>query len=206
MVNIQTIISFKHSQPAQNSSQKTNPSSLRRSSSKMAARLPPPRIVIATNNKQGRSVIASDAPMQLFAPFGPQAPQFTTLYTTTSMPASNTAPLPPSTTTTVPSPPTNGTVFCTSDIPPNSTSAFHRTRTLDYMVVLNGEVYMRLNDGKEVLIRQGECVVQRGGIHSWINRRGQWCRMLCVMIDAEPVKLGDGNVLGEVFIPHKGGK
>jgi quercetin dioxygenase-like cupin family protein len=206
MISIQTIISFKHSNPSQKIRPQVKLLSAENPSPKMAAHLPPPRIVITSNDKNGRSIIASDAKMPLFGPFGPLAPQFTTLYATSSAPASNTAPLPPSTTTSVPQPPQNGTVFCTSDIPPNTTSAFHRTTTLDYMVVLKGEIVMRLNDGKETVVKQGEMVVQRGTIHAWINRTDQWCRLLCVMLDAEKVVLRDGRVLESAFIPHKGGQ
>lgn len=63
---------------------------------------------------------------------------------------------------------------------------------------------MRLNDEVEVVVGQGEMVVQRGGIHSWINRTGEWTRLLCVMVDAEKVTLGNGRVLEAVFLPHKG--
>ncbi len=65
---------------------------------------------------------------------------------------------------------------------------------------------MRLNDGKETVVKQGEMVVQRGTIHAWINRTDQWCRLLCVMLDAEKVVLRDGRVLESAFIPHKGGQ
>jgi quercetin dioxygenase-like cupin family protein len=71
------------------------------------------------------------------------------------------------------------------------------------MVVLKGEIVLRLNHGAEVTIREGETMVQRGTIHSWINRTDQWCRMLFVMLDAEPIELKDGRVLGPVFMPHK---
>jgi len=71
------------------------------------------------------------------------------------------------------------------------------------MVVLKGEIVLRVDGGEEVRIGEGEMCVQRGNIHSWINKTDQWCRMLFVMLDAEPVKLEDGKVLEDAFFPHK---
>ncbi|KAH7313174.1 cupin 2 domain-containing protein [Rhexocercosporidium sp. MPI-PUGE-AT-0058] len=165
--------------------------------------LPPPRLTIASNTSSGISTISSTSTITPLHPFGPHATGFTTLFSTSSFPASNTAPLPSSATTSIPRPGDKGTVFCTSDIPPNTTSAFHRTRTLDYMVVLKGEIVLRVDGGEEVVVGEGEMCVQRGAVHSWINKTDQWCRMLFVMLDAEAVILEDGKVLEDVFIPHK---
>ncbi|KAK0102846.1 hypothetical protein ONS96_005478 [Cadophora gregata f. sp. sojae] len=165
--------------------------------------LPPPRLVIASNTSTGQSTISSERTLTPYHPFGPQATGFTTLFSTSSFPPSNIAPPLSSSTTSIPRPGDNGTVFCTSDVPPNTTSAFHRTRTLDYMVVLKGEIVLRVDDGDEIKIGQGEMCVQRGNIHSWINKTDQWCRMLFVMLDSEPVTLEDGNVLEDAFFPHK---
>jgi len=60
----------------------------------------------------------------------------------------------------------------------------HRTRSLDYIVVLEGEIHLLLDDG-EVLLRAGDVVVQRATNHSWINRGKQTCRLGMVFIDAE---------------------
>jgi mannose-6-phosphate isomerase-like protein (cupin superfamily) len=62
--------------------------------------------------------------------------------------------------------------------------AIHRTRSLDYIVVLEGEIHLLLDDG-EVHLRAGDVVVQRGTNHAWINRGGQVCRLGMVFIDAE---------------------
>jgi len=169
----------------------------------MATHLPAPRVVIASNDSEGKSVISSDTTNPLFGPFGPKASQFTTLYSTEAVPVSNTAPLPSSSTTSIPRPTKNGTVFCTSDMPPNMISAFHRTQTLDYMVVLKGQITLRVDDGKEVTVGEGEMVVNRGNIHAWINNTNEWTRMLFVMLDAEKVVLEDGRALEDEFHPHK---
>jgi mannose-6-phosphate isomerase-like protein (cupin superfamily) len=60
----------------------------------------------------------------------------------------------------------------------------HRTETLDYAVVLEGEITLLLDDS-EVQLRAGDVVIQRGTNHAWSNRSGKPVRMLYVLIDAE---------------------
>lgn len=57
----------------------------------------------------------------------------------------------------------------------------HRTESVDYGVVLDGEMTLVLDAG-EVLLRQGDVVIQRGTNHAWANRSGKACRMLFVLI------------------------
>jgi uncharacterized cupin superfamily protein len=58
----------------------------------------------------------------------------------------------------------------------------HRTETLDYAVVLEGEITMLLDDS-EVHLKAGDVVIQRGTNHAWSNRSGKPVRMLYVLID-----------------------
>lgn len=58
----------------------------------------------------------------------------------------------------------------------------HRTESVDYGVVLDGEMTLVLDDS-EVLLRQGDVVIQRGTNHAWANRSGRLCRMLFVLVD-----------------------
>lgn len=58
----------------------------------------------------------------------------------------------------------------------------HRTESVDYGVVIAGELTLVLDDS-EVQLRPGSVVVQRGTNHAWANRSGQPCRMLFVLID-----------------------
>lgn len=60
----------------------------------------------------------------------------------------------------------------------------HRTESVDYGVVIEGELTLVL-DTSEVLLRQGSVVVQRGTNHAWANRSGRMCRMLFVLISGE---------------------
>ena len=59
----------------------------------------------------------------------------------------------------------------------------HRTRTLDYVVVLSGEITLLLDEA-EVTLRPGDLVVQRGTNHDWIVRGEEPARIAVVMIDA----------------------
>lgn len=58
----------------------------------------------------------------------------------------------------------------------------HRTQSVDYGVVIAGELTLVL-DRAEVLLRPGSVVVQRGTNHAWANRSGAVCRMLFVLVD-----------------------
>jgi mannose-6-phosphate isomerase-like protein (cupin superfamily) len=67
--------------------------------------------------------------------------------------------------------------------------AIHRTRSLDYVIVLEGEIDLLLDDG-EVRLAAGDVVVQRGTNHAWINRSKVVCRLGMVFIDAdEPAEI-----------------
>jgi mannose-6-phosphate isomerase-like protein (cupin superfamily) len=58
----------------------------------------------------------------------------------------------------------------------------HRTESVDYGVVIDGEMTLVLDDS-EVLLKAGSVVVQRGTNHAWANRSGKRCRMLFVLVD-----------------------
>jgi len=60
----------------------------------------------------------------------------------------------------------------------------HATDTVDFAVVLSGEVWLELDDGAQVLVRNGDCVVQYGTRHTWHNRSGQPCVMAVTIIGA----------------------
>lgn len=84
-----------------------------------------------------------------------------------------------------------GSVLRMVDIAPGCGSPMHRTRSLDYGIVISGEIVLELDDGVTATIRAGEVVVQRGTIHAWVNRTTEWCRIAFILLDAAPV-LVDG--------------
>jgi mannose-6-phosphate isomerase-like protein (cupin superfamily) len=61
----------------------------------------------------------------------------------------------------------------------------HTTDTVDYDVILSGELWMELDDGVEVHLKPGDCVIQNGTRHAWQNRSTENCVMLSVCIGAE---------------------
>jgi len=80
----------------------------------------------------------------------------------------------------------------------------HRTLSLDYAVVLSGEITLILDGGEEKTVKAGEFIVQRGVNHSWHNRLDIPCRVMFVMAGAEKIVLENGTELEEtVFAMEK---
>lgn len=90
-----------------------------------------------------------------------------------------------------------GTTLRAVDFPAGAAVPMHRTVSLDFGVVLKGEVVCALDGGVEKVCGEGDVVVQRGTIHAWYNRTKEPARMLFVMMPAEKVKV-DGKELGDV--------
>jgi mannose-6-phosphate isomerase-like protein (cupin superfamily) len=61
----------------------------------------------------------------------------------------------------------------------------HTTDTIDYGVVISGEIWLELDDGAEVHLEQGDCVVQNGTRHAWRNRSSEPCVMAFAMVGAK---------------------
>jgi quercetin dioxygenase-like cupin family protein len=87
----------------------------------------------------------------------------------------------------------NGTVFRVVSFGPGVTPRNHRTDSIDYAVVISGEIDMEL-DGESIHLKAGDVLVQRGTIHNWINRGAAPCVIAFVLIAAKPVTAG-GKVL-----------
>ncbi len=109
-------------------------------------------------------------------------------------------------------PPDSGTIFRIVEFPPDKnwrgkgdvTGAFssiaashapvaghidpmmHITRTVDYIIVLRGEIFAAMDKG-ETLLKAGDVLVQRGTNHSWRNRSDQPCVIAAVLVSADPV-------------------
>lgn len=87
----------------------------------------------------------------------------------------------------------NGTVFRVVEFGPGVAPRNHRTDSIDYAVVMSGEIDMEMDD-TVVHLKAGDVLVQRGTIHNWINRGIVPCVIAFVLIDAKPVEVG-GKVL-----------
>jgi uncharacterized cupin superfamily protein len=59
----------------------------------------------------------------------------------------------------------------------------HRTRTVDYAIVMDGEIDMLLDDS-EIHLEAGDVLIQQGTNHAWVNRGTSPCRIAFVLIDA----------------------
>ncbi len=87
----------------------------------------------------------------------------------------------------------NGTVFRILELAPGVSPRNHRTDSIDYAVLMSGEVDMELDD-TTVHLTAGDVLVQRGTIHNWVNRGTEPCVIAFVLIAAKPVTVG-GKVL-----------
>jgi quercetin dioxygenase-like cupin family protein len=87
----------------------------------------------------------------------------------------------------------NGTVFRILELAPGVSPRNHRTDSMDYAVVMSGQVDMELDD-TTVHLKAGDVLVQRGTIHNWVNRGTEPCVIAFVLIAAKPVTVG-GKVL-----------
>lgn len=176
------------------------------SSSATPLPLPNPRVITTGHQADGTSVFRSDRVIQPFQPFGPGTTGFSIFDTRGAVPVSN---QPPSamtespeadsvTTKVLPRCPPSGTIFCVSDFAPGGRAPMHRTLSLDYAVVLSGEIVLELEGaGGERTVRAGEFIVQGGVSHSWVNRTDEPCRVAFVMVGAEKVRLESGEELEE---------
>jgi len=86
-------------------------------------------------------------------------------------------------------PPAHGTRFAVIDFPPGNHARMHRTETIDYVVVIAGEIDMDLDDST-VRLKPGDVMVQRGTNHAWVNRGTAPARLAFVLIDAVPLGIG----------------
>jgi mannose-6-phosphate isomerase-like protein (cupin superfamily) len=93
-------------------------------------------------------------------------------------------------------PPAGGTAFRVFHVPTDAqmresmsrstiegieSDGFHTTQTIDYVMVLEGEIALELDTG-EVQLKPGDCVVQRGTRHAWRNRSDEPVKMMAVMV------------------------
>ena len=97
-----------------------------------------------------------------------------------------------------------GSVIRITDMLPGKESPMHRTNSIDYGIVLEGEVELELEDGAKKTIRQGGIIVQRGTNHLWRNTTDKVCRIAFILIEA-PAYLHNGAPLDEVKPEDKSG-
>jgi mannose-6-phosphate isomerase-like protein (cupin superfamily) len=170
------------------------------------------RRIVTGHDASGRSNITfeGDAPNIMEMDAWPGA-RVTELWTTEEMPVDNDGLVDRGARPIRHDPGPMGTIFRVVEVPPESeggmqdtASAFaqlgstnvpdpedtarhatmHVTDSVDYLVVISGEMHMLMEDG-ETLLTQGDCIVQRGTKHAWVNRSGQPCVLAAVLVDAK---------------------
>ena len=175
----------------------------------------PFRRVVTGNNAQGKSIFIMYGPAPVVHSRGAGATAVTEFWETRATPASNAGNDDPTTgqPQRLP-PPKNGTKFRVVEYPPDSQRVaalrapdashdaksegyvrdlrnarhpgFHKTDSIDYAIVLSGEIYALMDDG-ELLLKTGDVLIQRGTSHAWSNRTSEPACIAFVLIDAEPV-------------------
>ncbi|MFL6795985.1 MAG: cupin domain-containing protein, partial [Xanthobacteraceae bacterium] len=168
------------------------------------------RRVVTTIGPSNKAVVLSDSRLTLAT--STNRPPSANLWATTTAPADYSFKQDAAEKASGISPPDNGTVFRVVEFPPLTPQIeakmepellmkvvgdhapkrgipvthplMHRTRTIDYAVVLSGEIDMMLDDST-VHVKAGDVVVQQATNHAWINRSNEPCRILFVLMDAK---------------------
>jgi quercetin dioxygenase-like cupin family protein len=147
----------------------------------------PPRRVVTGIDADGRSCVMIDGPSKMV------------IWSTAGTPADNTSTEDAGGGTF--RFPASGTLFVFSDFAPGAGSPMHATDTIDYLVVVSGEIVFITETGETVL-RTGDVLVDRGNMHAWRNDGDAPCRIMNVLSPAHPAGKG-ATVSGEVHIPAK---
>ena len=147
-----------------------------------AGAAPPPRRIVTGHSADGRGRVVNDGPPPA-ARIAPDGATFHDMWLTTASPT----PIPANEAEPIRAgeplgPPSAGTRVRIVDMPPGARSPMHRTESVDYGVVLEGEITLLLDDGSATTVGAGELVVQRGTDHAWENRSGAWTRILFVLV------------------------
>jgi mannose-6-phosphate isomerase-like protein (cupin superfamily) len=172
------------------------------------------RRVVTGHDAEGRSAIIADGAatnVKEIASFPGLA--LTDLWETAGAPASNAGSADAANRPVHLEPPKNGTLFRVVEFPPDSNRPksadsgegfksigaghvqdhassdpmMHKTATVDYAVVIKGEIYAVMEKG-ETLLRAGDVLVQRGTNHSWSVRGKEPCLVAFILVSAQPLK------------------
>ena len=174
----------------------------------------PIRRVVTGHDAGGRSLFVMDGAAPHVYQRSPGSAIVTELWETRSAPADNRGNAEVTDHPFRLAPPRNGTVFRIIEYPPDKErlpalaqqraeaddgsghgdafdraaprhAGFHKTASVDYAIVLAGEIYALMDDG-EVLLKAGDVLIQRGTNHAWSNRTDAPATLAFVLIDAEP--------------------
>lgn len=151
---------------------------------------PVPRRVVTGHNENGVSVVLADGPVPVHRVLPQDGVGFYEIWQTDASPAPIApaeASEPTERTLRVPPEP-NGTKIRINEFLPGhlnelgNQSPIHRTESIDYGIVLEGEIVLILDDS-EVTLRAGDVVVQRGTDHAWANRSASVAKVAFILVD-----------------------
>jgi quercetin dioxygenase-like cupin family protein len=167
----------------------------------------PTRRVVTGHDASGKAVVLFDGPAPNAKLRKASGLTSTLLWVTDESPADNSGRADRAERDIGVAPPPRGSIFRVVDFPPAADvgavdnaamlremgikegqggarhATMHRTKSVDYAVVISGEIDMLLDDS-EVRLRAGDVLVQRGTSHAWVNRGKESCRIAFVLIDA----------------------
>jgi quercetin dioxygenase-like cupin family protein len=156
--------------------------------------LPPIQRVVTGHDAQGRAVFKSEdvSPTKLI-PSGDAS--FLLIWTTQTVPADNNdetdGRLRDAGLTL-----NQGSVIRIVDMLPGKESPMHRTNSIDYGIILKGEIELELEDGAKRTVREGGIIIQRGTNHIWRNVTNEPTRIAFILIEA-PAYVHNGQPLAE---------
>ena len=145
------------------------------------------RRVVTGHDDQGRAKVLIDEPVKNVASQRPGA-LYSVIWSSEGFPANNDGDADPSGKkigTTI----SDGTVFRIVSFGPGVAPRNHRTDSIDYAVVMSGEIDMELDVGK-VHLKAGDVLVQRGTIHNWVNTGSEPCVIAFTLVSAKSVTAG----------------
>lgn len=169
------------------------------------------RRVVTTHDESGKAVILFDGPTPHRSERGPGGPVLHNVWVTDETPADMKGKNDKMARQIDIPPPKGGSVIRVLDIPPIGDVSkldvgamqahlgpehshpkarkprhpmMHRTRTIDYAIILSGEIDMLLDDS-EVHLKAGDILVQQATNHAWVNRGSTSCRIAFILVDGE---------------------
>jgi quercetin dioxygenase-like cupin family protein len=148
----------------------------------VTAGLPPIRRVVTGHDAAGRACIVSEDVGEP-QPIPTGDANFLLMWTTPTVPADNNDTT-DGRTREVGTTLMGGSAFRIVDMLPGGESPFHRTNSIDYGIVLEGEVELELDDGRKTTVGRHGVIIQRGTNHLWRNTTDKPCRIAFVLIEA----------------------
>ncbi|TKY90286.1 hypothetical protein EX895_000284 [Sporisorium graminicola] len=158
------------------------------------------RRVVTGHNKEGLAVIAKDDEVERLD-LTPEHATFAVMWSTNKWPIDNQTPEDGAVKPVFSGKSHNqdGSVVRFVDLPPHTSSPLHRTQTLDYGIVLFGEVELELDSGDKTVLKAGDTCIQRGTNHLWRNTTANWTRIAFVLLHSKPIVINGKQLTDEGF-------